>query len=48
MFLYSNEFDLSMIYFLRCITKNFFLMYKDRTFNGLPIEMTVIPDGFNL
>jgi hypothetical protein len=31
-----------MIYFLRTITKNFILKYKDRSINELPIEMAPI------
>lgn len=40
------QFDKSMIYLLRKITKNFMLAHKDRSINELPISIAPIVDSF--
>jgi hypothetical protein len=44
-FMISDEFDKAMIYFIRCVTKNFLRKYSERSFNGIPIFVTIIADA---
>ncbi len=40
--LMDNHFDKAIIFLIRSITKNFLEAYKDRSINGLPIELAPI------
>ena len=44
----SNEFDLSMIYFIRNTTKNFLNWHGERSFNGIPINVAILADSDSL
>lgn len=39
MFVFDKDFDLGMIYFIRNATRNFIEHNKDKSINGLPIEL---------
>ena len=42
MFLTSDEFDKSMVYFIRNTTKNFIEQNEEASMNGLPIKLCPI------
>lgn len=42
MFLINDDFDKSMIFFIRSLTKNFILENRERSINQLPIEAAVV------
>jgi hypothetical protein len=44
-FMVSDEFDRAMIYFIRCVTKNYLRKYSERSLNGIPIFVTIIADA---
>jgi hypothetical protein len=45
MFILSSEFDKAMIYLVRSITKNFMKEHENRSFNEIPINVSIIADA---
>jgi hypothetical protein len=46
MFFFDNEIDISMIYFVRRVTKNFIVKHKEESLNGYPLGDSPKFEGF--